>query len=317
MRVVFMGTPEFAATCLEGLLAADFVEVVAVFTQPDRARGRGQKVTYSPVKELALQANVPVYQPENVNEPEYLEILAEMNLDAVIVVAYGQLLKERLLTMTPYGCINVHGSLLPRYRGAAPIHRAIINGETKTGITTMYMEKGWDTGDMILKEEVEITPEMTVGELHDLLALVGSRVLVETLRQIEAGTAPRIPQNHQEANYARKLEKEDSEIHWNHSAQSIYNQVRGLNPWPGAFTWYQGEVFKIWQTRVEPGNFAGIPGQVVQTDGKEGILIQTGEGALWLTEIQPANSKRMDAGAYLNGHPIEKGEVFGDAQTQK
>lgn len=314
MRVVFMGTPEFAGTCLEALLDADFVEVVGVFTQPDRARGRGQKVTYSPVKEVALQANLPVYQPENVNTAESLEILEAMNLDAVIVVAYGQLLKERLLTMTPHGCINVHASLLPYYRGAGPIHRVIINGETKTGITTMYMDKGWDTGDMLLKEEVEIGSKMTVGELHDRLAEVGSKLLVETLRQIENGTAPRTPQDHNLATYARKIEKEDGEIRWNEPAQVIYNLVRGMDPWPGAYTWYNGEVFKVWKTEVEPTVGSGTPGHVIKTDPKDGILIQTGEGGLWLTEVQPANGKRMAAGAYLNGHPIEKGEVFGHAQ---
>lgn len=314
MRVVFMGTPEFAATCLEGLLQTDFVEVVGVYTQPDRARGRGQKVTYSPVKELALQANLPVYQPEKLNEPAVLDELETMNADAIIVVAYGQLLKERVLNMPRYGCINVHASLLPRYRGAGPIHRVIINGETKTGITTMYMEKGWDTGDMILKEEVEIGPEMTVGELHDILAEMGSRVLVDTLKQVEAGTAPRTPQDHTLATYAPKIEKEDGAIHWAQSAVMIHNLVRGMDPWPGAYTSFAGELFKIWKTRVIKDDQKGTPGMVLQTDSKEGILVQTGQGALWIVELQPANGKRMRAGAYLNGHPIEKGEVFGDAK---
>lgn len=313
MRVVFMGTPEFAATCLEGLLRTDFVAVVGVYTQPDRARGRGQKITYSPVKELALRANLPIYQPEKLNDPAVLDELEALNADAIIVVAYGQLLRERVLNMPRYGCINVHGSILPRYRGAGPIHRVIINGETITGITTMYMDKGWDTGDMILKEEVEIGPEMTVGELHDRLAEVGSRLLVETLRQIEMGTAPRTPQDHMLAVYAPKIEKEDGGIRWDQPAVSIYNLVRGMDPWPGAYTRFRGELFKIWKTRMGDPNRGGTPGVVLETDLQDGILVQTGAGTLWITEMQPANGKRMPAGAFLNGHPIEKGEVFGDA----
>ncbi len=314
MRVVFMGTPEFAATCLKGLVNADFVEVQGVVTQPDRARGRGQKVGYTPVKELAIEANLPVFQPKNVNNPEFVQLLREMNLDAIIVVAYGQLLKEELLQLTPSGCINVHGSLLPYYRGAGPIHRVIINGETKTGITTMYMDKGWDTGDMILKEEVEIDPQMTVGELHDLLAEVGSKVLIQTLAQIEAGTAPRTPQNHEEATYASKILKEDGEIDWGIKASEIYNLIRGMNPWPGAYTWYQKNLFKVYQTEIADRINRGKPGEIIEVDSKKGVLVQTGEGRLWLLEIQPANSKRMKTSAFLNGHEIKKGEVFGDAK---
>lgn len=310
MRVVFMGTPDFAAVNLQGLLDADFVDVVGVVTQPDRARGRGQKVTFSSVKKVALNAEIPVYQPENVNNPAFLDQLEEMNLDAIIVVAYGQLLSKRLLDIPPHGCINVHGSLLPKYRGAGPIHRVIINGETKTGITTMYMEEGWDTGDMILKTEVGIGPEMTVGELHDCLAQVGSQLLVETLRQIEAGTAPRTPQDHEQANYAKKILKEEGEIQWDKPASEIYNLVRGMNPFPGAYTYYQGQIFKVWKTQVESGTQTMKPGQVIEADSKKGILVQTGEGGLWLKEVQPACCKRMDAGSFLNGRPMEKGEVF-------
>lgn len=314
MRVIFMGTPDFAAECLKGLLTASFVEVLGVVTQPDKARGRGQKVTYSPVKEVALKVNLPVYQPEKVNDPAFLDELESLKPDAIVVVAYGQLLKERLLTMTRFGCINVHGSILPRYRGASPIHRVIINGETKTGITTMYMDKGWDTGDMILKEEVEVGPEMTVGQLHDLLAQVGSSLLVETLKAIEEGRAPRTPQNHEEAVYAPKLEKEDGIIHWARSAEEVHNLVRGMDPWPGAFTQLNGEVFKIWKTRLDDLYVTGTPGEVVKAEPKEGILVQTGRGLLWIMELQPSNGKRMLAGAYLNGHQIQKGEVFVDAQ---
>ncbi len=314
MRVVFMGTPDFAATSLQGLIDADFVNVVGVVTQPDKKRGRGQKVTFSPVKELALKYDLQVYQPKNVNDPDFLSELESLNLDAIIVVAYGQLLKERLLTMTPHGCINVHGSILPRYRGASPIHRAIANGETKTGVTIMYMDKGWDTGDMILKEEIEIGSKMTVGELHDKMAVVGSRLLVESLRQIKEGTAPRILQNHDEATYAKKITKEECEINWSESAENIYNLVRGMNPWPGTYTFYQGKVFKVWMTSSEENLKVGQPGQIMGVDLEKGILVQTGEGGIWLTEIQPANSKRMPATAYLNGHKINIGEVFENAK---
>lgn len=314
MRVIFMGTPEFAATCLQGLLNSDFINVVGIVTQPDRARGRGQKIIYNAVKKLALEHNLPVYQPENVNDPEFLDKLEMMKLDAIIVVAYGQLLKERLLNLSQHGCINVHASLLPKYRGAGPIHRVIINGETKTGITTMYMNQGWDTGDMILHEEVEINPVMTVGELHDVLARVGSRVLVETLRQIEAGIAPRIPQNHELATYAHKIKKEDGEICWQRPAKEIYNLIRGMNPWPGAYSWSQKKLLKIFKTKVCNEAPNGKPGEILDVDPQKGILVRTGDAGLWLIEIQPANSKRMDIKAYLNGHKINQGEVLGNAQ---
>lgn len=312
MRVLFMGTPDFAGSCLQGLIDADFVEVAGVVTQPDRKSGRGMKVRYSPVKQLAMDNEIEVYQPKNVNKPEFVSILEDMNLDAIIVVAYGQLLKESLLELTPHGCINVHASELPMYRGAGPIHRVIINGETKTGVTTMYMDEGWDTGDMILKKIVEIPSSMTVGQLHDLLADEGSKLLVETLRQIEEGIAPRTPQNHELASYAHKIQKEEGEIDWSMSAKDIYNLVRGMNPWPGAYTWYDGKIFKLWETRIGQKINGGQPGQVMELDLEQGILVQTGDGGLWLTKVQPASKRRMDAGDYLNGYNLEKGEVFGN-----
>ena len=312
MRVVFMGTPDFAGVCLEELIKADFVDVAGVVTQPDRKSGRGMKVRYSPVKKLALDNDIEVYQPKNVNTPEFVDKLEELDLDAIIVVAYGQLLKERLLKLTPHGCINVHASELPMYRGAGPIHRVIINGETKTGVTTMYMDKGWDTGDMILKKIVSIPESMNVGQLHDLLAAEGGKLLVETLRQIEEGVAPRTPQDHNLASYAHKINKEDGEIDWSKSAVEIYNLVRGMNPWPGSYTWYEGKIFKIWKTQIGPDITGGEPGQVMDTDSDKGILVQTGEGGLWLTKVQPASKRRMSAGDYLNGYNLEQGEVFGN-----
>ena len=308
-----MGTPEFAVTCLEGLLAAEFIEVVGVVTQPDRARGRGQKVSYSPVKEFALHADLKVYQPQNVNDPKFVAELRALNLAAIIVVAYGQLLRESVLNLTPFGCINVHASLLPKYRGASPIHRVILNGETKTGITTMYMDQGWDTGDMILQEEISIPPEMTAGELHDRLAQLGSQLLSESLRQIIIKSAPRIPQDQSKATYAKKILKEDGQICWQRSAIEIYNQIRGMNPWPVAYTWYQGEMFKIYQAKVAREINGGQIGEIIGLDPTQGILVQTGRDSLWLLEVQPANKRRLQIKAYLNGHQIQQGEFLGEA----
>lgn len=308
-----MGTPEFAVTCLEGLMEAEFIDIVGVVTQPDRARGRGQRVSYSPIKEFALQAGLKVYQPQNVNDAKFLEELRALNLDAIIVVAFGQLLRESVLNLTPLGCINVHASLLPKYRGASPIHRVIINGETNTGITTMYMDKGWDTGDMILQEEILIPAEMTVGELHDKLAQLGSRLLCESLRQIVTDTAPRIPQDQSKATYAKKILKEEGQICWQRPAEEIYNQIRGMNPWPVAYTWYQGEIFKIYKAKVAREANGGQVGEIIHLDPSQGILVQTGKGSLWLLEVQPANKRRMQIKAYLNGHKIRQGEFFGEA----
>lgn len=314
MRILFMGTPEFAVTCLKELVDADFVDLVGVVTQPDRARGRGQRISYSPVKEFALHTGLKLYQPANVNELKFLSELQALNLEAIVVVAYGQLLRASLLNLTSIGCINVHASLLPKYRGASPIHRVIINGETKTGITTMYMDQGWDTGDMILKEEISITPEMTVGELHDILAQMGSRLLCESLRQIKAGIAPRVPQDHDQATYAKKILKEDGEICWQKSAVEINNQIRGMNPWPVAYTWYQGEIFKIYRAKVDSTVLGGQVGEIMFRDPTRGLLVQTGKGGLWLVEVQPANKRRMEIQAYLNGHQIKAGTFFGEAQ---
>ena len=309
MRIVFMGTPDFAVASLKALKEAGH-EIAAVVTRPDRPRGRGKINTPSPVKETALALGIPVLQPLRIKDPEFIETLRAFAPEVVIVVAFGQILPPEILSLPPYGCINVHASLLPKYRGAAPIHRAVINGEKETGVTTMYMDEGMDTGDMILKESIPIHEEDTVGIVHDRLALVGSRLLVETLRLISLGQAPRIPQNG-EPSYAPPLKAEDEIICWDRPAREIYNLVRGMNPWPGARTTLQGKVLKLWRTScVESGWPGAKPGEVVAT-GPEGILVGTGRGMLRILELQLQGGRRMEAAAFLRGKPIPKGTVLG------
>ena len=245
MRVIFMGTPNFAVPSLEALLQHH--EVVLVVTQPDKPKGRGKKIAFSPIKECALQHNIPVLQPAKVREPEFVERLWEYQPDLIAVTAFGQILTEDILSIPKYGCINVHGSLLPKYRGAAPMQWAIIDGETVTGITTMYMAKGLDSGDMLLKEEVEITPEDTFATVHDKMAVVGANLLVETLQKLENGTLQREEQNHDAATYAPMLTKETGHIDWSKTAKEIINLIRGLNPAPAAYVIYENEVLKIFK----------------------------------------------------------------------
>ena len=309
MRIVFMGTPDFAVASLKALKEAGH-EIAAVVTRPDRPRGRGKINTPSPVKETALALGIPVLQPLRIKDPEFIETLRAFAPEVVIVVAFGQILPPEILSLPPYGCINVHASLLPKYRGAAPIHRAVINGEKETGVTTMYMDEGMDTGDMILKESIPIHEEDTVGIVHDRLALVGSRLLVETLRLISLGQAPRIPQNG-EPSYAPPLKAEDEIICWDRPAREIYNLVRGMNPWPGARTTLQGKVLKLWRTScVESGCPGAKPGEDAAT-GPEGILVGTGRGMLRILELQLQGGRRMEAAAFLRGKPIPKGTVLG------
>ena len=244
MDIVFMGTPDFAVPCLEKLCESEISNVVGVITQPDRKRGRGQNLQAPPVKEAALDYDVEVYQPQKVTSEEGLDKLKEWNPDLIVVVAYGQILSKKVLELPELGCINVHASLLPKYRGAAPLHHVLINGEEVTGVTTMQMDEGMDTGDKILQEEVKIIPQDTVGSLHDRLSALGAKLLLETLNRIEAGTAPRISQDDEEATYAPKVTKDDGEIDWQKSAQDIWNMIRGMNPWPGAYTYKDGEILK-------------------------------------------------------------------------
>ncbi|OCL27936.1 methionyl-tRNA formyltransferase [Orenia metallireducens] len=315
MRVAFMGTPDFAVPCLQALIEADFLDVVGVVSQPDRKRGRGQKVKPTPVKKRALKHDIEVFQPEKVSTAEGIAKLEEWNPEVIVVVAYGQILKEEVLNLPKYGCINIHASLLPKYRGAAPIHRAIIDGEEKTGITTMHMDKGMDTGDMILKEELEISPEDTVGTLHDKLSEIGANLIVETLKQIEAGSAPREQQDDEQATYAPKISKQEGLVDWSKDVRSIWNLIRGMNPWPGSYTYQEGSRLKLWNSKIYDNKKVAegvIPGTVVKVDDELGIVVQTGEGQLLLTEVQPASKQRIDATDYLRGYDIRVGSKLGE-----
>jgi methionyl-tRNA formyltransferase len=248
LKAIFMGTPDFAVPCLEALNKK--YDIIAVITQPDRPKGRGQKLTASPVKEFAVNAGLTVLQPEKIKTPEIEKVLMEMKPDLIVVVAFGQILSKRILDIPPLGCINVHASLLPLYRGAAPIHWSIINGETKTGVTTMFMDVGLDTGDMLLKSEVFISDETTTGQLHDQLMLLGADVLMRTVALLETGTVTRIKQDNTISTYASLLTKTTERIDWSLTAKKIHNLVRGLDPWPGSYCNFNSNVFKIWKTKV-------------------------------------------------------------------
>ena len=309
IRTVFMGTPDFALHTLQGLL--DFgVDLCAVYTQPDRPKGRGKKLAPPPVKELAMQHDIPVYQPLKLRDPEVVEELRALAPDLIVVVAYGQILPKSVLDIPKYGCINVHASLLPRYRGAAPINKAVVDGEPVTGVTTMLMDVGLDTGDMLVKRATEIGAEETAGELHDRLALLGREAMEETLRRLCAGTLRPEPQEEDLSCYAPQMKKEDGRIDWRQSAQAIHNLVRGLTPWPGAFTTLEGELLKLGRTLPENSR-AGAPGTVVAADG-EGVRIACGDGVLLVRELQLPGKKRLAVADFLRGRALPAGTVLGE-----
>ena len=307
MRIVFMGTPDFSVPTLEQLIRNH--QVVGVVTQPDKRKGRGKAMAFPPVKEKALEYDIPVYQPVKVREPEFIEELKKMNPDSIVVVAFGQILPEEILNLPPYGCVNVHASLLPKYRGAAPIQWAVIDGEKETGVTTMYMAKGLDTGDMLDKVVVPIDPKETGESLHDKLSEAGGRLILETLTKLENGTAVRIPQNDAESCYAKMLTKELGEIDWNQSAAAIERLIRGLNSWPSAYTHLDGKTLKIWDADVEEGQADVAVGTVTEVK-KDCFYVQTGDGRLKINEIQLQGKKRMAVQAFLLGYKIEKGTVL-------
>lgn len=304
-----MGTPEFAVPTLQALI--DHHEVIGVVTQPDKQRGRGKKVQFPPVKEKAVEYNIPVYQPVRAKEEAFIETLRQLNPDVIVVVAYGQILPESILNIPKYGCINVHGSLLPKYRGAAPIQWAVLDGEEKTGITTMFMEKGLDTGDMLDKVEVVLDPKETAGTLHDKLMEAGADLLLETLKKLEAGTAVRTKQDDSKSCYAKMLSKEMGKIDFTKSANEIERLIRGMNPWPSAYTSMSGKTMKIWDADVVEYQGNEKPGTIVDVT-KDSILVATGENTLALKEIQLAGKKRMQVQAFLLGRSVEKGIVLGD-----
>lgn len=305
MRVIFMGTPEFAVPSLEALLQKH--EVVLVVTQPDKPKGRGKKMVPTPVKACALEHGIPVLQPEKVKEPEFVEQLRSYEPDLIAVTAFGQILSEPILEMPKYGCINVHGSLLPKYRGAAPMQWSIIDGEKVTGITTMYMAKGLDSGDMLLKAEVEITDEDTFATIHDKMAVTGANLLLDTLDQLEAGTLERIPQDHDAATYAPMITKETGHIDWSKNRQDIINLIRGLNPVPAAYTIYEEEVLKIFGAVISDVQADDAANGEIVAVVKKGFVVKCGDGCLLITEVQARGGKRMMTDAYLRGHAMKEG----------
>ena len=305
MRVIFMGTPDFAVPSLEALLTKH--EVVLVVTQPDKPKGRGKKMVPTPVKACALEHGIPVLQPEKVKEPEFVEQLRSYEPDLIAVTAFGQILSEPILEMPKYGCINVHGSLLPKYRGAAPMQWSIIDGEKVTGITTMYMAKGLDSGDMLLKAEVEITDEDTFATIHDKMAVTGANLLLDTLDQLEAGTLERIPQDHDAATYAPMITKETGHIDWSKNRQDIINLIRGLNPVPAAYTIYEEEVLKIFGAALSDGQADSAANGEIVAVVKKGFVVKCGDGCLLITEVQARGGKRMMTDAYLRGHAMKEG----------
>lgn len=306
MRVIFMGTPDFSVGTLEALIQAGHQVVLAV-TQPDKPKGRGGKMQFPPVKETALEHGIPVFQPRKVREPENIEELRKYQADVIVVVAFGQILPREILELTPYGCINVHASLLPSYRGAAPIQWAVINGEAVSGVTTMQMDEGLDTGDMLLKTEVPLEPKETGGSLHDKLAAAGASLCVRTLKALEEGTVTPKKQGESPTAYASMLKKEMGEIFWEAPAISIERLIRGLNPWPSAYTGWQDKTMKIWEAEVLEEDSGQEPGTVVRVD-KDGFLVQTGKGLLKVTALQIPGKKRMEADAFLRGYSMEPGE---------
>lgn len=315
MKIVFMGTPDFAVGALQAIIEAGH-QVSAVVTQPDKPRGRGKELQMTPVKACAADHNIPVFQPVKIKEPEAVEILRGYDADIFVVAAFGQILSEEILSMPKYGCVNIHASLLPKYRGAGPIQWAVINGEKKTGITIMQMEKGLDTGDMLLQKEVEIDPKETGDSLHDKLAAAGAELIVEALPKIEAGQLTPRKQNDAESCYAKMLQKSMGRIDWNMTADKLDCLIRGLISWPGASTTFRGKNLKIWeQEPAAEGDFsvqisASAPGTVVSVE-KEAFYVQTGEGALKVLSVQIEGKKRMDVKDFLLGYPIKAGESLG------
>jgi methionyl-tRNA formyltransferase len=316
MKILFMGTPEYAARSLEKIIQSGH-EVIGVVTQPDKQKGRGQAMNFSPVKELALKHGLTLYQPVKVREADFLAIAQELAPEAIIVAAFGQILPKALLDIPPFGCINVHASLLPKYRGAAPIQYSILEGEEETGITIMYMNVGIDTGDIILQAKTPIAPEETGGSLYDKLAVIGADLLIEALKKIEDGTAVRVPQDDTKATYVKTLNKDMGILDFTQPAIKLERLIRGLNPWPSAYTFLEGKTLKIWQAAVEdadPSKMSGLastmPGEVIEIR-KDSIVVLTGDGLLVVKELQLEGKKRMAVDAFLRGYSVAVGTKLG------
>lgn len=309
MRVIFMGTPDFATGTLEEIVLAGH-EVVGVVTQPDKPKGRGKNLMPTPVKEVAMKYNLPVYQPKKVRGPEFVEVLRGLKPDVMVVAAFGQIISKEILEMPKYGCINVHASLLPAYRGAAPIQWAVINGDKESGVTIMQMDEGIDTGDMIEKVVVPIAEDETGGSLFDKLSQAGAKLCVKVLQDLEDGKAVREKQPEESTTpYARMIDKKMGAIDWEKPAKEIEQLIRGLNPWPSAYTRLQGKTLKIWKAEVLLEHSQEAPGQITEVT-KDSIVVQTGQGRLKILELQLEGKKRMDAASFLRGYALKEGESF-------
>ncbi len=308
MRIIFMGTPDFAVPTLEALVTGGH-EVIAAVTQPDKPKGRGKAVLMTPVKEKALEYGIPVYQPVKAREPEFIEVLKSLEPEVIVVVAFGQILPKEILEIPRYGCVNVHASLLPKYRGAAPIQWAVIDGEEESGVTTMKMDEGLDTGDILEMEKIRLEEKETGGSLFDKLSRLGGKLILSTLSGLENGTVVPRKQGETTTPYAKMLKKTMGEIDWNMEAAAIERLIRGLNPWPSAYTSCNGKTLKIWAADVLPGGQGEEPGRV--RAGKDSLLVETGSGLLSITELQLEGKKRMDTASFLRGFSIPDGTVLG------
>lgn len=309
MRIVFMGTPDFAVGALEAVIAAGY-EVVAVVTQPDKPKGRGKEMQFPAVKECALRHQIPVFQPIKIKTAEAVDTLRTYQADLFIVAAFGQILSKEILEMPKYGCINIHASLLPKYRGAAPIQWAILDGEAQTGVTIMQMDVGLDTGDMLLKTEVPISVEETGATLHDKLAAAGAELIVRALPLLETGKLIPEKQDDSKSCYAKMLSKTIGLIDWETDASAIERKVRGLNAWPSAYTWFHGKNLKIWKAEIMPEQEGSVPGRIRSVE-KEAFVVETGNGDLRITEVQIEGKKRMFVQDFLRGNRMEPGELLG------
>lgn len=310
MRIIFMGTPDFAVGSLQALCESGKHEILAVVTQPDRPKGRGNKLLQTPVKEYALEQGLTVYQPQKVKSPEFVELLHELQPELIVVAAFGQFLSKEILELPKYGCINVHASLLPKYRGAAPIQYAIIKGEKESGVTIMQMDIGMDTGAMLDKVVVPIAENTTMGELHDALREQGAALLLQVIDKIAAGTAVAEPQDNEQATYATLLDRSMEHIDWSKTAQEVHNLIRGFNPAPSTFTKLpNGKSLKIWGSKMTDKSSAAAAGTVIET-GKHSFFVACGEGVLEITEVQPESKKRMPAQVFLNGRGVQEGDLL-------
>lgn len=307
-----MGTPDFAVPSLRALLQNGY-EVVGVFCQPDRPKGRGHKLAACPVKELAVSAGIPVFQPERIKREEGVAMLKSCAPDLCVTAAFGQLLSQEILDIPPLGTINVHSSLLPKHRGSAPINWSIIKGDQVTGVTTMFTDRGMDTGDILMARETEIGEKENAGELTDRLAVLGAELLVETIRALTAGTLSRTPQDHEAATYEPKMDKELGRIDWSKPAREIDALVRGTTPWPGAFTTLGDQTIKVFALAVQAGAASGAPGEIIATDARRGLVVSCGDHDAVLEQIQMPGAKRMNAKDYLRGHTMETGACLGKA----